>query len=52
MSYDEWKKSRETWTKEQQQEYNRQRKKMKLEIEIKIIPIRYLTSLKKNFRWR
>ena len=27
MSYDEWKKSRETWTKEQQQEYNRQRKK-------------------------
>lgn len=27
MSYDEWKNSRETWTKEQQQEYNRQRKK-------------------------
>lgn len=27
MSYDEWKKSRETWTKEQQQKYNRQRKK-------------------------
>lgn len=27
MSYDEWKNSRETWTKEQQLEYNRQRKK-------------------------